>query len=229
MKKIGLRFSVVFLSIACLSACGIYETKDNSGLSSSGAPLNFKAGQISYAQVQSSIFQPNCVQCHSSYNPSGGVTLDSYAGVKASLSLVKNEVEGKTMPPAGPLSDNKIQMVSEWIDAGAPEAVVVSNPEGSPTPAASPTPTATPSLSRISFAQVQTAIFNPSCVSCHSGSRPKGGVLLDTYANVKKNLSGAQSEIDSQDMPPSEPISDSNTQLLADWITQGAVEVPTGN
>lgn len=69
-----------------------------------------------------------CRGCHSSTSPSGGIVLDTYAGIKAvalngKLSGAVNQLTGFSPMPKGgsKLSDCQIKQIDKWIAAGAPE------------------------------------------------------------------------------------------------------------
>ena len=85
--------------------------------------------------------------------------------------------------------------------------------------------------------QIQT-IFNTSCTSCHQyGSQ--NGLNLTTYAGVMNGgTSGAAIvagdhanrllwvRVDNGSMPPSGNLSPEQINLIAQWIDEGALEVP---
>jgi len=78
------------------------------------------------ATIQPMINQ-NCIGCHGSSSPSGGVALTSYDQVKAVAT--KGSLEGTMnqsgvyalMPPGGKLSACKLNQVAKWIRNGAPQ------------------------------------------------------------------------------------------------------------
>ena len=82
------------------------------------------------------------------------------------------------------LSPSQIQIVSDWIDQGAPQSPPTSP---SPTVASPAAPTVAPARSSktVYFAPTVLDIINASCVSCHS---PSGGTFngadLSTYTAV---------------------------------------------
>lgn len=78
----------------------------------------------------------------------------------------------------------------------------------------------------IYFASIQSSILEPSCYACHSAAAGnKGGVNLETYANVKAQLADVQADVDSGDMPQSGPeVSASLKAVLDQWIANGAPE-----
>jgi hypothetical protein len=68
-----------------------------------------------------------CLTCHIGSNPSGGFTLDTYAGIKARVTDGRlwgaiNHLSGFSPMPQGyvKMSDCDIKKVKAWIDAGAP-------------------------------------------------------------------------------------------------------------
>ena len=80
-------------------------------------------------------------------------------------------------------------------------------------------------------------IFNSSCTNCHGNS---GGLSLSSYSNLMSNnviVAGdhAASELYNRitlpetaagDMPPAGSLSQSEIDLIAQWIDEGALEVP---
>ena len=116
--------------------------------------------KLSFQLVQQGIFSPRCVSCHGT---SGGVSLESYASVKANLSKIERvALVDKVMPPPPKPSLNSSEqaLLRAWIDAGAPET---------PDPGATPTPTPTP-LPPLEpkFASIKKRIFEQRCTGCHS-------------------------------------------------------------
>lgn len=146
------------------------------------------------------IFANNrCLQCHSAAGGnSGGINLETYASTFPNAGAIKSAVFGNFMPQGGPpLSQNDKDLVTAWVDAGAPEQ----EPQ-------EPEP-------QITFAEVNSKIFTPMCVRCHSG--------FDTHAGVTGRLASIQQAIDSNRMPRGgPPVSDELKGLLAKWIAQGA-------
>jgi mono/diheme cytochrome c family protein len=79
---------------------------------------------VTYANVQSQIFTPQCIRCHNSglAKPSGKVTLDSYNAVISFLSKIENELlVDQSMPPSGPLSTGDQALFQAWVNAGTPQ------------------------------------------------------------------------------------------------------------
>jgi len=90
---------------------------------------------------------------------------------------------------------------------------------------------------QVDYATEIQPIFNNSCTSCHGNS---GGLSLSSYDNLMSNnvvVAGdhADSELYNRitlpetangDMPPSGSLSQSDIDLIAQWIDEGALEVP---
>lgn len=75
----------------------------------------------------------------------------------------------------------------------------------------------------ISFANQIQPMLKSNCTSCHGSSRQSAGVRLDSYANVKSNLSAASNAISKGIMPPSGALSTDLKQLFQTWVDQGAL------
>lgn len=124
--------------------------------------------------------------CHDAITQADGVRLTDYTSVMqtadvkpgnpASSDLYEVLVEDnpdKRMPPPPnePLSNAQIQMVFTWILQGALNLECIE--EGC-------------DLDNVTFSQtVFPNLQTYGCVSCHSGTSPSGGLLLNTYANVQ--------------------------------------------
>jgi mono/diheme cytochrome c family protein len=79
--------------------------------------------------------------------------------------------------------------------------------------------------SELAFANVYGRVIRPNCVGCHGNG---GGINLESYANVKANLSKIyQAAITERKMPkaPNAPL---DLGLLNAWIQAGAPETAPG-
>jgi mono/diheme cytochrome c family protein len=93
-----------------------------------GAGSEAPAGAPSYATDIQPIFNASCSSCHGS-RASGGVQLNSFENLMASNvitagdsagSVLWQEVDSGSMPKAGgKLSAEQIQLIADWINAGA--------------------------------------------------------------------------------------------------------------
>jgi len=81
----------------------------------------------------------------------------------------------------------------------------------------------------ITFATIKNQILGPQCLRCHSSAGGnRGGVNLETYANVKARLTGIQSAINNNFMPPSGALAQNLKTLFNTWVTGGAIENSSG-
>jgi mono/diheme cytochrome c family protein len=71
------------------------------------------------------------------------------------------------------------------------------------------------------YATVQSEVFERHCTSCHGGA---GGVNLESYGNVKKNLNQIADAVMSGRMPKRDSLSAKEKELLFSWIGSGAPE-----
>ena len=194
----------------------------------------------SFDAIKKSIIDPKCLRCHGS-GGSGGVNLSNYPTIKANIGLatpgdlqnsrIYTEVASGSMPEGGPaLSANEVTAISNWILAGAPDGEFTAGRETPPV--VNPPP-----VTSANFSQIQTKLFDVSCVKCHSGAKPSGKVDLSNYQKLmlnKKNVivagqpnaSLAFTEITSQSMPPKgNAIDPQLVELLRTWIEAGAKEI----
>lgn len=81
---------------------------------------------VSYNSSLTVIFQGACTGCHSGSNPQGGIDLNSYAGVKSTvtsgriLGSINHESGYVPMPQNGiKLSACKIAKIEKWVSQGA--------------------------------------------------------------------------------------------------------------
>jgi mono/diheme cytochrome c family protein len=81
---------------------------------------------VTYSGTIAPIIQSNCISCHSQAVNSGGVTLETYAQVKARagegvlLGVVTHSSGFSPMPKNSPkLSDCNIAAIRQWIEEGA--------------------------------------------------------------------------------------------------------------
>lgn len=73
---------------------------------------------ITFAINVKPIIDNNCIQCHST-NGGQSPNLETYNAVSANAARVKSEVVSKDMPLGGSLTNEEIQAISCWVDAGA--------------------------------------------------------------------------------------------------------------
>ncbi len=222
--------SAVIFSISFLSSCGFQRLKD---LGPESSAINYKIDQIGYKEVSELVINPSCVACHNQSVHKGSVALDSFAAVKANLGLVQNEVVGKSMPPDSPLPDDRIKLVSDWIQNGAPEfATQVATPTPSPSPTATPSPTPTGLIA--TYVSIRANVFLPKCLSCHSAGSSQRSLPLDNYEKMMADSwmikagnpgkSTVYTEIAAKAMPPRNrnAVTAQELSVIKTWIENGA-------
>jgi len=80
------------------------------------------------------------------------------------------------------------------------------------------------------FDQSIVLIMRNNCVSCHAGSNPSGGILLETYKQVAdysanpKFLKSIRHESGASAMPPASKIRDCEITKIDAWIQNGVPE-----
>lgn len=77
----------------------------------------------------------------------------------------------------------------------------------------------------VDFQTVKTKVIDAACIRCHSGAAPKGGVILETYADVFRQAANVRLQVESGAMPPRPPgLSVEQKSLLFAWVDSGAPE-----
>ncbi len=88
-------------------------------------PVTTPVVVLDYAYVIKVVIAPFCLSCHSVAGGNRGrINLETFANVIKNLRKVKSEaITYKSMPPRGPLPMDASDVLSKWLDAGAPETV----------------------------------------------------------------------------------------------------------
>jgi len=218
------------------NSCGFKHVK---GIAPESSALTYNLNQIGYKEINDLVIMPNCIQCHSQSAHSGSIVLDSYVMLKANLGLVQNEVVGETMPPTGALPADQIQLISDWIQNGAPEFALQTptpTPVPTATPVMTPTPITTPTPPTLvaTYTSIRQNIFVPKCLSCHSSGSSQSSRPLDVYSKMMANSSliqagnpdnsGVYIEVSGGTMPPrnKNPVTDQEVAIIKAWIQNGA-------
>lgn len=71
----------------------------------------------SFANDIKPIIDSNCISCH---NGTQFPDLRTYQGVSTNAGIVKIQVVNRTMPIGGSLTNDEIDLISCWVDNGAP-------------------------------------------------------------------------------------------------------------
>jgi mono/diheme cytochrome c family protein len=232
----------ITVSVSVLVSCNYNDTKNQpTSLTKTGTPNGTPQAAVDYQTVKTLVFDQACIKCHGSTLVKGGVRLDTYALAFATVDRIRTEVEAGDMPPPPPrgatLSDEQKALLFAWLDSGAPETTVVTQPPTSPpttpptVPPTVPTPPTVPptvpgpSPSTPDFAMVSQAVFVPHCVKCHGATMTKGGVNLEAYANAARHAQEIADSLDTDDMPRKAPPLDPTLKAIVyAWIDAGAPE-----
>jgi uncharacterized membrane protein len=202
-------------AINLLSACNYNRVHGEAPLKDAGVNGLGVLSSLDYASVQATVLGPQCLRCHSSAGGSkGGLSLESYQQVRASMNAIYyRAVEKRDMPESG-LPQAQLDLLKAWIEAGAPEKNTgqkVSAPIKGP----------------VTWLVVRDQVLASSCLDCHSGAKPDGNLDLQSLETVRKNINSIfESAIVKQTMPlePYPALSDSHKQALMKWISQGMPE-----
>ncbi|MGZ5279382.1 MAG: c-type cytochrome, partial [Pseudobdellovibrionaceae bacterium] len=195
-----------------------------------GKPSMDLISKVSYQDVMTADFEPKCVSCHGS---SGGVNLESYQNAKQFLAQIQQSTMiGKRMPkaPYSPLTNEEMQILAAWIQAGGPDAAQSGIPT-EPPPAAALEPT---------FDSVKSQILDKKCTICHS----PGGKAQNIPLLTKDDLLNSPLEIvipgnpeesmlmlvlregARKFMPPKAsgmtPLTNEQIEIIGSWISDGA-------
>jgi mono/diheme cytochrome c family protein len=154
-----------------------------------GAAAPQSKGVPIFAADVEPIFQMKCVVCHGAL---GGWNATSYdqvmntgdhkpvvvpGDVDGSLlaqKILGKQTQGTIMPPSGSMSQEEIQIILDWIKAGAPE-------QSGATSSPAPTPAAAAPAKWSDFEPT----LNLKCGTCHVNVQ-LGGLSFKTYADVLK-------------------------------------------
>ncbi len=81
-------------------------------------------------------------------------------------------------------------------------------------------------LESLDFIKEKNEVIAPRCLGCHATiTGNKGGVNLESYANVRKYITRITFRtLEKQDMPPAGPLSTAEYNFLKAWIDLGAPE-----
>lgn len=97
-------------------------TAGDSAPSANSTVTTLAAGNTStFTYISVNIIAPNCAGCHGGANPSAGINLSAYAGVKGLGQTLYNVIANGTMPPGGAvISATQLSQIQAWINSGSP-------------------------------------------------------------------------------------------------------------
>jgi uncharacterized membrane protein len=98
---------------------GLLEGTDTGGSGNTGN----SSGNITYTTDIQAVLTQECTACHGANNPSAGLNLTTYTNTKNNIDLIIGRIDlqnGQTgiMPPAGRMTDAKIQLFKDWKTQG---------------------------------------------------------------------------------------------------------------
>lgn len=76
---------------------------------------------VTYENSVKSIFDTSCVACHRSGNARGNIQADNYAEAFKNRVVLVDSVVKERMPTGGPLSQEKKDLLTQWLTDGAQE------------------------------------------------------------------------------------------------------------
>lgn len=164
--------------------------------------------------------------CHDDQTAEHGVRLTSYSNViqtgevrpfkpnDSELYEVLFEDGDDLMPPSPqhPLTVAQKEMIKIWISQGARHNECIEDCD----------------LSSVSFSADISTIISNSCLSCHSGATPNGGVLVTNYseiaalANSGKLLNVIKGSNGAPLMPANGAMDNCRIDKITKWIEDGA-------
>lgn len=208
-----------------LQACGnIGPNETPLQLTPKNLPSAEMLSELSFEGISQSVFVPKCISCH---GDSGNVNLETYSEVFKNISLIKKSVfVDKTMPKRGSLSKEQLDLLWNWIEAGAPE-----RPQNGTPPILEPLIATYDSINKL--------VFQTSCKDCHnaSGSGRRISLEKEDLLNSplelvlpgnpdESGLTVAIERADNKRMPPEKegyaPLSDETKLIIRKWIENGA-------
>jgi mono/diheme cytochrome c family protein len=84
--------------------------------------------KVTYAELASGAsqygyFARNCFACHGAANPAGALDLTNYSAASLSSATIRSRVNNanRPMPPSGLLPQFDRDVISKWVDIGAPQ------------------------------------------------------------------------------------------------------------
>jgi mono/diheme cytochrome c family protein len=131
------------------------------------------------------LMQSSCAQsgCHDAQTREHGIYLGDYDGISDQVRLgrpdnsdlykmitEKNEEERMPPLPYPRLSQEQIDLIRKWIEQGAENTTCES---------------ASCDTVNVTFTKNISPILQQQCLACHSNAGTGGGILLDSYENVK--------------------------------------------
>lgn len=210
---------IITLSTLWMAGCSNTELKGNR----EGARP--KQGSISFTMVNEKIFTPSCIACHSgSHLP----FLTNYQEIKSRITEIQVQViEKQKMPKKGPLPQDEMDLLKQWIADGAPE--FAQTPETAPTPPA-PTGGDRPVMK---WAELSAKLLKSKCFNCHYKNNLDKVSDLEDYNTFVGTIGTSYFvTVVTPAMPPApkgtpegapnpNQLTRSEKEMLSNWIVDG--------
>ncbi len=164
-----------------------------------------------YNDVRSQLFQPVCMNCHSSTAGSrngapANTNFDTYDAARNKAILGNSRAQAGSMPPSSqsPLTAAQKSVFQDWVWLD------------------------TPSGEQVTFETLSDSLLQVSCVLCHDSNKSGAdrlsapvGVDFDTHSGTVASANITNNQLQSATLSPHGPQSQSNKDLFFDWIYAG--------
>lgn len=234
MRKIAILLSPLFLTWIFISSCK-HEILSNNNIHQDPVGGNSDPcdpNKIYFEQQVLPILLSNCAKsgCHDDVTHKEGVVLTSYASVMKTGEIrsgnpgesklykvisTTNSDDRMPPPPDAPLSEEQKNIIYNWILQGAQNLVCQNMCDSNV----------------YTYSGAVSLIIQNKCQGCHSGTGAGGGVLLDTYSNIKiaalnGKLWGAVNHLPGYVAMPQNgnKLSDCELTQIRKWIDSGALQ-----
>jgi uncharacterized membrane protein len=165
----------------------------------------------------------NCAKsgCHDTKSRAEGYELTNFQTITSkgidrknpkNSKLYTEMLNGMPPSPAAKLLKSETDLVLKWITEGAKNVTCGVSVD----------------TANVTFSKTINPLIQTNCVGCHKTGSVSGGVLLDSYANVKfyvdnKKMWGAMNYQSGYfAMPPSQKLTDCQLSVVQKWIDKGA-------
>lgn len=260
----GLANILGFLLLLSLLSCNFSRSKEASGGGDSARALEDILNSdetASYSVIQNSIINKRCTKCHAPGLKAANIPLTNYTEVKLlvnpgqpnnSLLFARLKNNGGNMPQGDPaLPEIEVQILRDWIFAGAHEEAQPKPNSGSDSETISSTTTTSTTLAGpppttpqpVRFNDVFQSVFSNHCIMCHKEGGKAQDYPLTDYDSVMHNFldpkfvvpsapqeSSVYIAISTGKMPSKravaagevKPLTAEQIELVRQWILQGA-------
>jgi uncharacterized membrane protein len=106
-------YKIVFIIILVISLASCENNVEENNM----VEIELCDPNVSFINDVKPIIDNSCISCHSGNQ---FPDLTSYASIKNNANIIKAQVEARTMPIGGTLTNAEIKLISCWIDNGKP-------------------------------------------------------------------------------------------------------------